>query len=1153
VSTLQFLSRLRKQGIKVWADGDRLCYSAPEGKLTPELQAELIRRESEILALLAQARVLGASIQPTPRGATIPLSYAQEPIWFLNELEPGNPAYNLPQALRLRGPLHVKALGRSLNEIVRRHESLRTNFAMVDGQPAQVVSPALDLALPLTDLEGLPVAEQEPRVRQLVNTEAGRPFDLEREPLVRARLLRLGVEDHVLSLCLHHLISDGWSMGVLFRELSALYRAFSRGESSPLPELPIQYADYAIWHRQWLQERVLDSQLSYWKQQLGSTSQNLELPTDRLRPAIQTYRGAKRFLTLPKDLYQALKALGQRERSTLYMVLLAAFQTLLYRYTGQEDIVVGSPIAGRNRPELEGLIGLFLNMLVLRVDLSGNPTFRELLARVREVTLAAYEHQDVPFERLVAALQPPRDPSRSPLFQVMLEVSPAQVLESEGLSVSKLDIDRGTAQLDLSLQLDEGMEGVSGHFEYNTDLFDAATVDRLADHFHILLEGIARDPEQHIAELPLLSESERSQLLVEWNDTRVDYPQDSCLHDLFEAQVERTPEAVALVFEGEQLTYGQVNQRANQLAHHLQKLGVGPETLVGVYMERSLEMVLALYGILKAGGAYVPLDPDYPADRVAFMSEDTRVPVVLTQERLADGLAGHSAKVICLDSQWQILVQESTDNLASQVHPENLAYVIYTSGSTGKPKGVMNTHRGICNRLLWMQDRYQLSEEDRVLQKTPFSFDVSVWEFFWPLLVGARLVVAQPGGHRDSAYLVDLIAEQGITTLHFVPSMLQLFLEERGLERCISLRRVICSGEALPYDLQERFFERLDAELHNLYGPTEAAVDVSHWQCQPEADPRRIVPIGQPVANTQLYILDPYGQPAPIGVPGELHIGGIQVARGYLNRPKLTTEKFVADPFSNDPDACLYRTGDLARYRPDGNIEFLGRLDFQVKVRGFRIELGEIEAVLNEHPAVREAVVLAREEMPGDRRLVAYVVSAASSTVQAGPLRDFLHSKLPDYMVPAVFVQLPSLPLLPNGKVDRRSLPAPTSERQSGETYQPPRNELEKAIAGIWQELLQMDRVGVDDSFFELGGHSLLIVQAHRRLSRIIDRDLSITDMFRFPTIRALTQYLSQEPAVRDQSSEQLTQGRVQVRRGAIAQRLQKRQRVRKEIAHDRR
>jgi amino acid adenylation domain-containing protein len=1136
--------------------GHSLLAAQVMSRLRDTLQIELPLRslfDTPTIAGLAelaegqtQIAMPAPAIEPYSRDRDLPLSPAQEPLWFIDQLEPGNPAYNLSYAVRLSGRLDVGALERSLNEIVRRHESLRTNLAVVNGQPVQIVSASLDLALPITDLEGLPPAQQEAKIQQLANEEARHRFDLKRDPLIRASLLRQGEQGHVLILTIHHTVSDGWSIGVFYRELSALYQAFSSGQSSPLPELRIQYPDFAIWQRQWLQEHALESQLSYWKQQLGSNPPVLELPTDRLRPAVQTYRGAKKFVAVSADLHHALKAVSQQERCTLFMTLLAAFKTLLYRYSGQDDIVVGSPIANRNRPELEGLIGLFLNMLVFRTDLSGDPTFRELLARVREVTLAAYSNQDVPFEKLVQALQPPRDPSRSPLFQVLFEVSPMEALELPGLSVSTLEVDNGAAQFDLSLRLAEGAEGIVGHFEYNTDLFDAATIDRLAAHLQTLLASAALDPDQHISELPLLSEPEKHRILVEWNDTAADYAHHLCLHQLFERQTERTPDAVAVSFEGDALTYRALNHRANQLAHHLQRLGVGPDVLVGVYMERSLEMVIALYGILKAGGAYVPLDPEYPPERVAFMLEDTEVPVLLTQEHLVGSLPEHGARVICLDSDWEIIAREGMDSPTSGVTADNLAYVIYTSGSTGRPKGVMNSHRGISNRLLWMQDMYQLTEADRVLQKTPFSFDVSVWEFFWPLLVGARLVVARPRGHMDSAYLVRTVVQQGITTLHFVPSMLRIFLEDPEVEQCRSLRRVICSGEALPYDLQERFFARLSAELHNLYGPTEAAVDVSYWQCRRQSN-LRTVPIGRPVANTQLYVLDRQMQPVPIGVAGELHIGGVQVARGYLNRPELTASKFVPDPFSDDPQARLYKTGDVVRFLPDGNIEFLGRLDFQVKVRGFRIELGEIEAVMSQHPAVRETVVVAREEVPGDKRLVAYVVPSRESAPCISELREYLQEKLPEYMVPAAFVLLEALPLTPSGKVDRRNLPAPEWERQSEKDYVPPQKELEKTIADIWQQLLQLERVGIDDSFFELGGHSLLIVQAHRRLSGLTDRELSITDMFRYPTIRTLSEYLSQDSGDDSQITTQESVDRAKTRREAMARRRRQRQSKRTE------
>ncbi|MHA2405206.1 MAG: amino acid adenylation domain-containing protein [Candidatus Hermodarchaeia archaeon] len=1047
------------------------------------------------------------NIQSISREQRIPLSHFQEPLWFIDQLQPGNPAYILSTAFRLSGFLDLAGLENSINEIIKRHESLRTNFVVRNDEPVQIVSPNVEIKIDIIELDVSSKINLEAQVQKLINQEARRSFDLEKDPLLRVKIIRLGEYDHVLSITLHHLVSDGWSQGVLLRELSFLYKAFSGGMAPPLPELTIQYPDYALWHKRWFQENDLEPQLSYWREQLGSNPPVLELPTDKVRPAIQTYRGGKKFFKIPKEIYDELVVLSKHERCTTFMTVLAIFNTLLHRYTAQDSVIVGTPFANRTRPETESMIGLFLNMLVLNTDMAGDPTFRELLAQVREVTLEAYSNTDVPFERLVEALQPQRVLSQSPIFQVLIEMAPKNVLDLEGLTVTSLNVDNGSAQFDLSLRLEESLEGLEGHFEYNIDLFNSSTIDRIAGHFQAILRAVVSNPEVHISEIPMMSDSEIHQLVVEWNNTRVDYQDHLCIHQLFEAQVELTPDAVAVGYEDEEITYAEFNKRSNQLAHHLMRLGVGPDVFVGVYMERSIEMVIALYAILKAGGAYVPLDPDYPLERVEFMIGDTQVPVILTQKMMLSKLPKNSAKVIPLDSSWDAINQESTANPTCEVTSENLAYVIYTSGSTGTPKGVMNHHKGILNRLLWMQDKFQLDTRDRVLQKTPYSFDVSVWEFFWPLLTGARLIIARPGGHLDSAYLTKLIRDHRITTLHFVPSMLQVFLEEQDVESCYSLKRVICSGEALPYDLQERFFQRLNTELHNLYGPTEAAVDVTHWHCQQKSD-LRIVPIGRPIANTNLYILDANLLPVPIGVPGELHIGGIQVARGYLNREELTAEKFIPDPFSDDPKSRLYKTGDLVRFLPDGSIEFLGRLDFQVKIRGFRIELGEIEAVLTEYPAVREAVVLVRQDIPEERRLVAYVVPKKRSEMRISEIREFLQQKLPDYMVPAAFVQLEVLPLTPNGKIDRRDLPAPQWEFQPEKEFVAPSKELEKIIGDIWQELLQLQRVGIDDSFFELGGHSLLLVRAHRRILEFTEKELSIMDMFRYPTIRTLTEYL---------------------------------------------
>ncbi|WP_308189135.1 non-ribosomal peptide synthetase/type I polyketide synthase [Nostoc mirabile] len=944
--------------------------------LTIAALAEFIDKAELVKLLQKKSNAIDTFIPQVPVSLqrNLPLSFAQEGLWFLSQLEPTNPFYNEAVARRLHGSLNVVALEKSLNKIIQRHEILRTYFATVDGQPIQVIAESLTLIMPLVDLQYLPSSEREISVQRFATAEAQRPFDLASVPLIRVTLLKLTEIEHVLLLTIHHIVSDGWSWDIIVRELATIYSALCNDLSPELPELSIQYKDFAVWQRQWLTLEVLSSQLAYWKQQLEGAPALLELPTDRVRPSIQTYRGAHQRMALSTELTLALVSLSQRQKVTLFMTLLAAFQTLLYHYTGQTDICVGTPHANRSRSEIGSLIGFFVNILVLRTGLSGNPSFEDVLSRVRDVTLLAHAHQDLPFEKLVEELKLERDLSYTPLVQVMLVLNvPMPQIQMAGLTVSPLPIETATAKFDLTLYLENTPSGLIGTWEYNTDLFDASTIARMAGHFQILLEGIVANPQQKVSSLPLLTEQERHQLLWEWNNTTREYPIDKCIHQLFEEQVERSPDTIAVVFEDKQLTYRELNQRANRIAHHLKTLGVGPEVLVGICVERSLEMVVGLLGILKAGGAYVPLDPTYPTERLHYMLEDSGVQVLLTQAQLVESLPKNNARVVCLDTSERAIALLSESNPISGVTPDNLAYVIYTSGSTGKPKGAMNTHQGVCNRLLWMQQTYQLTAADCVLQKTPFSFDVSVWEFFWPLLTGARLVVAKPGGHTDSAYLVNLTLEQQITTLHFVPSMLQVFLEEQGLERCSCLKRTFCSGEALPKKLLERFFARLNCELHNLYGPTEAAIDVTFWQCQPESN-LRTVPIGRPIANTQIYILDHYLQPVPVGVAGELYIGGDGVARGYLNRCDLTTEKFIPNLFSNEPSSRLYKTSDLARYLPDGNIEFLGRIDNQVKIRGFRIELGEIEAALTQHLAVGETVVILREDDPDNKRLVAYIV-----------------------------------------------------------------------------------------------------------------------------------------------------------------------------------
>ncbi len=948
--------------------------------LLSELRAGLSPEKLAMLEKLKSMKTEKNSSQIPKRleQGPVPLSFSQQRLWFLDQLVPNNPAYNVVMAFHSSGKLNIDILQQSINEIVKRHESLRTVFQNIDGQAFQVILPELTVTLPVIDLTGYEKEERENQFRKMAKEEARYIFDLSEGPLLRITLFVMDKEKYIFLMNMHHIIIDAWSMGVFFRELMTVYTAFSQGKPSPLPEQLIQFADFSTWQRQWLKGEVLESQISYWKEKLGNGNMGLELPADRQRPPIQTFQGGNFRFELPQSLSESIMALSQQQGSTLYMVLLTALKVLISRYTGQKEVVIGSPIANRNRVEVENLIGFFVNTLVLKTDLEGDPSFEELLKRVREVCNSAYKHQDIPFELLVDMMQSERDMSHNPLFQVcfVLQNTPKPVNMLE-ISLDKVEeIRNDTSKFDLWIQLIENDGVLNGEVEYNSSIFNESTIKRFIKSYEILLQGIVDYPNEPISKLPVLSGEERHKLLVEWNDTVRNYPeQGMCLHRLVEDQVQRTPDATAVIFEGEKITYRELNRRANQLANYLTKIGAAPEMLIGICMERSLEMVIGLLGIIKSGGAYVPLDPGYPYERLSFMVEDSSTPILLTQARLLELLPKNDAKVICLDSDWESIEKESTEFCCKEVKSDNLAYMIYTSGSTGKPKGAMNTHKGIVNRILWMQEQYRLNPDDRVLQKTPFSFDVSVWEFFWPLITGACMVLARPEGHKDAFYLAQLIQQERVTTLHFVPSMLQAFLEEDEVLKCKTLKRVICSGEALSYTVQQRFFQRIDAELHNLYGPTEAAVDVTYWKCIKD-DEKRSVPIGKPVANTQIYILDEHLNPTPVGVPGELHIGGVQVARGYYKREELTKEKFIANPFSAREGDRLYKTGDLARYLPDGNIEFLGRIDSQVKVRGFRIELGEIEAVTEEHPAVQKAVVQARsfDNMPDQKQLVAYVI-----------------------------------------------------------------------------------------------------------------------------------------------------------------------------------
>lgn len=1051
---------------------------------------------------------------PVKRGGSLPLSFAQQRLWVLAQLEPHGTAYNIPIALRVLGALNLPVLEQSINEVVHRHEMLRTTFGAVEGKAIQIPASSLKVPLPVIDLQHLSFVEREAAVLRLATAEAQRVFELEYGPMLRMSLLQLGQDEHILLVTLHHIVSDAWSAHVLVREVTALYTAFAAGRPSPLQPLTIQYADFAAWQRQWLSGDVLEKELRYWKDRLKGDLPVLALPTDHLRPAVQTFNGASISHKVSSALMLRIKELSRTEGVTLFMTLLAAWYLLLNRYTGQNDILVGSPIANRTRQEIEGLIGFFVNTLVLRVDLSGNPTVKEFLERVRTLCLDAYSHQDVPFEKLVEVLQPARDVSYSPLFQVMFDLQNAPVSDMDipGLRIMPVEIENKTSKVDLSLSIQEGGQELTVSIDYNTDLFEAQTIERMLGHFQTLLESMVAEPEACVSKLSFLTTDERNTVVTGWNETAMAYPEIGWLPEAIAAQAARTPEARAVTLDDHTLTYAELLARATQLAQQLRQQGVGPDMLVGVAMERSLELVVALLGILQAGGAYLPLDPDYPAERLAFMLADARPVLLLTQASLRARFPTYSGPMWCLDTDELPISGQPATALDVAFHGTHLAYTIYTSGSTGQPKGVGNTHAGLLNRLQWMQTQYRLTPMDRVLQKTPFSFDVSVWEFFWPLLVGAELVLAQPGEHRDGLRLLDRIIRHQITTLHFVPPMLDAFLETPGLERCGSLRRVFCSGEALPAAVARRCLDTFpQAELHNLYGPTEAAIDVTAWACRP-ADCERGLPIGHPIANTQLYLLDPDGQPVPIGVPGELYIGGIGVARGYHGRPALTAEKFVPNPFGTEPGDRLYRTGDRARARPDGAFEYLGRFDHQVKLRGFRIELGEIEARLMQHQTVRDAVVLLREDSPGLKRLVAYVTAHEGQAVDTAAVRTWLQVGLPEYMVPALILPLEDLPLTPNGKVDRKALPIPDFTDRLAHQYVEPRTPTEQRLTEIWAEVLGVQRVGIHDNFFDLGGHSLLAVQVMTRIRETMEGirgQFPLIAVFQFPTVAALAEALT--------------------------------------------
>lgn len=1099
------LENLSAKNVELWVDEDKLCYQAPENVLTAELLTEIKQCKGEIIDLLQKR---------TDTAKTDPLSHRQKALWFLYQLAPNSAAYNVAYAARLVSNVDIPALRQAAIALIERHPVLRTIYTAQHGEPVQTIQEHLEVCFSVLEAANW---SQDDFHKWLVS-ERDRPFDLSNGPVLRFNLLvknsltdALAAKEVILLITAHHIVVDFWSLELLVNELRVFYEAFKTGKDVSLPSQKLQYKDYVQWENQMLASQLGERLWSYWRDRLAGELPILNLPTDRSRPPVQTYESASYSFVLAEKLTHSLLKLAQAEGVTLYTLLLAAFQVLLLRYTNQEDILIGTPMAGRSLPEFERIVGHFTNPVVLRADLSGNPTFGELLCRVRSCVLGALEHQDYPFPLLVERLQLLRDPSCSPLYQVAFACershqSDGQVslMDGDWLIVESITPESKGAAIDLDLTIFDITRPLKGIWKYNTDLFDAGTIERIAGHFQILLEGIVANPQQQICQLPLLTEVERQQLLVEWNRTQTEYPLDLCIHQLFEEQAQRTPNAVAVVYENQQLTYNQLNYRANQLAHYLRSLGVGPEVLVGICVERSLDMVVGLLGIVKAGGAYVPLDPEYPIERLSFMLEDAQVSVLLTQQQLVEKLP-QGAQLVCLDAEWLLISQSSQDNPVTGVQASNLAYVIYTSGSTGQPKGVQISHNAVINFLSAMHLSPGITEQDILLGVTTITFDIAALEIFLPITVGACVVIASRQVTFDGRQLLDLLVKSRATVMQGTPATWRLLLETKWQSG--SPIKILCGGEALPWELASQLRAR-STSLWNLYGPTETTIWSSRYQVESEES---LIFIGRPITNTQIYILDSHLQPVPIGVPGELHISGAGLARGYLNRPQLTLEKFIPNPFSTQPHSRLYKTGDLARYLPDGNIEYLGRIDHQVKIRGFRIELGEIEAILSQHPSVHSVVVTAIVDTLGTQRLVAYIVPQLSTAPTVSELRQFLRAKLPEYMVPSAIVMLESLPLTPNGKVDRRALPTPDTNNFSVQAdFVPPLDIVEHKLTEIWAEVLNVYPVGVKDNFFDLGGNSLLAMQLMARIEQQFKKNLPLATLFQNSTIKQLATILRQ-------------------------------------------
>lgn len=1092
------LERLRALDVRIFLDGGGgLRLSAPKGVLTSALQEELTRLKPEIIELLKDGGTGQGGARPKPtrmaRDGDVPLSFVQQRLWFLDQLEPGTSTYTIAVRRSFRGTLDLTALARALTDLVRRHESLRTTFVTRNGEPRQQISDPEPVTPEVVDLTDVPAAERNRTGEELVGEEVRRPFSLARGPLFRPVVFRLAPDHHELVISIHHIVTDGWSVGIITRELDALYRAHATGRPAALPALPMQYADFTLWQRQWLTGDVLEVQRQYWRKQLAGLPAPLELQGDRQRPRKPTSAGASYSFELPRPVADALRQLSRSEGTTLFMTLLAGFKAILSRYTGEEDIVLGTPVANRNHVQLESIVGFFANTLVLRTDLSGDPTFRQLLERVREVSLGAYAHQDMPFEKLVEELRPDRKLGQNPLFQLSFVLQAPAESDFSFITVA--------SPFDLTMFVRGGSEGPLGvTIEYRRDLFSLEMISRLGLHYRTLLEGVAADPDRRLSTVPFMGDAEVRRLLVEWNATTTDYPAGRSIHSLFEDHVAATPDSVAVVFDGTALTYRELDRRANRLAHYLRTLGVGPERPVGVWMERSIEMVVAVLGILKAGGAYAPFDLMAPPDRLAFMLSDAEIGILLTQQRMLERLPAHRAHTVCLDVSEPVIARQPDTQPVDSVTPDTLAYIMYTSGSTGEPKGVAVTHRNVV-RLVRSTDYAHFGPEEVFLQLAPLSFDASTFEIWGALLNGGRLAVPPPGVLSVDE-LGTVVETHGVTTLWLTAGLFHQVVDQR-IDVLRPLRQLLAGGDVLSVPHVQRVLATLPScRLINGYGPTEGTTFSCCHAITNASGLERSVPIGRPIANTRVYVLDRQGQPVPIGVPGELWIAGDGIARGYVNRPELTAERFIVQRLAGTREERLYRSGDVVRWLGNGTLEFLGRGDNQIKLRGFRIELGEIESMIGRHARVQDVAVVVRPGSSGDKRLVAYVV--ADGTIATRELREFLRSKLPDYMVPAAFVVLDALPLTANGKVDRSRLPEPEGSRESTAAAVEPRSEVERQIVRIWEEILEVSPVGIRDNFFDLGGHSLLALRMFARLEESFRIRLPIATLFEAPTIEQL-------------------------------------------------